>query len=94
MWTTGVAQKLAKGSVKNSSDIWSSSRRFARGKTFEEGALLVGVRASNNSESSDTTDTTATTTTTTMPTKATAMVRGQKLKSWCRNRLSLFMTIL
>ncbi|XP_076627821.1 uncharacterized protein LOC143345013 [Colletes latitarsis] len=76
VWTTGVAQKLTKANVKNSSDMWPSSRRFARGKNLEEGALLVGVRPSNNSESSDTTDTTATTTTTTMPTKATAMENG------------------
>lgn len=74
VWTTGVAQKFAKANVKNSSDIWPSSRRFGRAKNFEEGALLVGVRPSNNSESSDTTDTTVTTTTMTIPTKAGTMV--------------------
>ncbi|XP_076675133.1 uncharacterized protein LOC143372622 [Andrena cerasifolii] len=76
VWTTGVAQKFAKANAKNSSDIWTSTRRFARGKNFEEGALLVGVRPSNNSESSDTTDTTATTTTTTMPPKTPTMENG------------------
>ena len=75
VWTTGVAQKLAKANAKSTSDMWPGSKRFTRGKNLEEGALLVGARPSNNSESSDTTDTTATTTTTTtMPSKLTAMV--------------------
>ncbi|XP_031840759.1 uncharacterized protein LOC116430571 [Nomia melanderi] len=81
VWTTGVAQKFAKANVKNSSDIWPSSRRFGRAKNFEEGALLVGIRPSNNSESSDTTDTTVTTTTMTIPAKAGTMENGG-----CRER--------
>lgn len=76
VWTTGVAQKLAKANAKSSSDMWSASRRLVRGKNLEEGALLVGARPSNNSESSDTTDTTATTTTTTMPSKLTTVENG------------------
>ncbi|XP_078045189.1 uncharacterized protein LOC144474332 [Augochlora pura] len=75
VWTTGVAQKLAKANAKTASDIWQSSRRFGR-KNFEEGALLVGVRPSNNSESSDTTDTTVTTTTTMTIPKAGTMENG------------------
>lgn len=81
VWTTGVAQKLAKANAKSSSDMWSASRRLVRGKNLEEGALLVGARPSNNSESSDTTDTTATTTTTTMPSKLTTVV-----SMWCVSR--------
>ncbi|XP_017766199.1 PREDICTED: beta-3 adrenergic receptor-like [Eufriesea mexicana] len=76
VWTTGVAQKLAKVNAKSASDMWPASRRFVRGKNLEEGALLVGARPSNNSESSDTTDTTATTTTTTMPSKLVTMENG------------------
>ncbi|XP_003703978.1 uncharacterized protein LOC100883779 [Megachile rotundata] len=76
VWTTGVAQKLAKANAKHASDMWPASRRFARGKNLEEGAVLVNARPSNNSESSDTTDTTATTTTTTMPTKPLSLENG------------------
>lgn len=86
VWTTGVAQKLAKANA-NSSDMWSASRRLVRGKNLEEGALLVGARPSNNSESSDTTDTTATTTTTTMPSKLTTVVSKYASRRTSRNRI-------
>ncbi|XP_032675852.1 galanin receptor type 3-like isoform X2 [Odontomachus brunneus] len=65
VWTTGVPPKYVKGNAK-STDGWSSSRRYVRGKNLEEGALATVSRPNNNSESSDTTDTTATTTTTTL----------------------------
>lgn len=87
VWTTGVAQKLAKANAKSSSDMWSASRRLVRGKNLEEGALLVGARPSNNSESSDTTDTTATTTTTTMPSKLTTVVSKYASRRTSRNRI-------
>lgn len=102
VWTTGVAQKLAKANAKSSSDMWSASRRLVRGKNLEEGALLVGARPSNNSESSDTTDTTATTTTTTMPSKLTTVVSKYASRrtthnriqaSFCRNVLHVYWTI-
>lgn len=102
VWTTGVAQKLAKANAKSSSDMWSASRRLVRGKNLEEGALLVGARPSNNSESSDTTDTTATTTTTTMPSKLTTVVSKYASRrthnriqaSFCRNVLHVYRAIL
>ncbi|XP_072764796.1 uncharacterized protein [Anoplolepis gracilipes] len=63
VWTTNVTPKSVKGNAKDSTDGWSS-RRYVRGKNFEEGPLST-IRPNNNSESSDTTDTTTATTTTT-----------------------------
>ncbi|XP_011137980.1 uncharacterized protein LOC105182332 isoform X1 [Harpegnathos saltator] len=72
VWTTGVPPKYVKSNAK-STDGWSSSRRYIRGKNLEEGALSSVIRPSNNSESSDTTDTTTATTTTTTLLKSLAI---------------------
>ncbi|XP_066589154.1 histamine H2 receptor-like isoform X5 [Prorops nasuta] len=80
VWTTGVIQKVTKGSFRNSTDVWPAAKRFIRGKPLEEGALLVSTRANNNSESSDTTDTTLTTPATTQLTKQTTNEKREKLR--------------
>ncbi|XP_072764797.1 uncharacterized protein [Anoplolepis gracilipes] len=72
VWTTNVTPKSVKGNAKDSTDGWSS-RRYVRGKNFEEGPLST-IRPNNNSESSDTTDTTTATTTTTTLLKSLTVI--------------------
>ncbi|KAK2583140.1 hypothetical protein KPH14_009164 [Odynerus spinipes] len=82
IWTTGVAQKMIKNNLKNTTDAWPVSRRLLRGKTLEEDTLSTVIRPNNNnSESSDTTDTTATTTTMTLPIKTQAVENDEDVET-------------